>query len=465
MFKSLFFRLMAAFALVIVTGIVVVSFIANQATMNELRQFMFRGEMVQVQDFANQLAAYYRARGSWDGVSVLFKDGSSSMMGGMMSAANNSASGMMSVGAASRVRLADTNGSVLADSAQQPPGQTLSSSALATGTPIRVDGQNVGTLVVEGDMMGGAFDPSAQEFLNQVNRSLMLAGLITGGIALGLGFLLFRQITKPLDALAVASDKIAGGDLTARAAVPGDDEIAHVARSFNAMADNLARSETARENMLADIAHELRNPIGVIQSHLEAMQDGVFPMDAEQIGSLQEETLLLKRLVEDLRELALADAGQLTLTREPTDLRALTERTVAAFQPQADEKQVTLTMALASSLPLLNVDAQRIEQVLRNLLSNALRYTPANGNVSVKLLRDGTFARVEVRDTGTGIAPEALPHVFERFWRGDKSRSRAYGGTGLGSAIAKQWVVAHGGEIGVKSELGKGTMFWFTLPF
>lgn len=477
---SLFVRLMGAFALVILVGIIVVSVIANQATTNEFHQLMFQGEMVRIQDLANELAGYYRTRGSWDGLQTTLTRGANPwdnmmgapqngamMQGGMMSGMMNEDMNWMSSGwmmDSTRVLVADARGTVVADSASRQLGMSLSSAALASGTSIRSDGQTVGTLVVESDMLDGILDPASQQFLTQVNRSLLLAGLLAGLIALGLGFVLFRQITAPLNALASASDKIAAGDLTARAPLRGDDEIARVARSFNAMADNLAHSETARRNMLADIAHELRNPIGVIQGQLEAMMDGVFPMDAATIASLHDDTLLLARLVGDLRELSLADAGQLTLTREPTNLQELIERVVNAFQPQAHEQQVTLTTILATDIPSLNLDAHRIEQVLRNLVSNALRYTPANGNVSVKLARAGNFARVEVRDTGTGIAPDALPHVFERFWRADKSRTRAQGGTGLGLAIAKQWIEAHGGQIGVESKVQQGTTFWFTLP-
>ena len=319
--------------------------------------------------------------------------------------------------------------------------------------------------------MNTTTDPSSQEFLDQVNRSLLLAGLAAALIALALGFILFRQITAPLDALTHATQKIAVGDLKTRAVVRGEDEISRLGRSFNAMAENLEHSETARRNMLADVAHELRNPLGVIQSHLEAMLDGVFPTTPEQIASLHDETLLLTRLVGDLRDLALADAGQLSLHREVTDLRALVERTTDAFQAQAAEHQIALQHDLAENLPLVNLDAQRIEQVLRNLISNALRYTPAGARVIVKLVRAGNAARVEVSDTGLGIPADAVAHVFERFWRGDKSRSRALGGAGLGLAIAKQWIEAHGGQIGViSSQVGgattqpSGTTFWFTLP-
>lgn len=445
--NSLFFRLMGAFALIIVVGVVTVALIANQTTASEFQQFMVRGQMVRAQDLANELAAYYRTRGNWEGVAPLLNNNSGSMMMG-----------------GEGLWLADTDGIIIASSDNSRLGQSITASERTEGITIQVDGERVGTFVANSQMMHGMTDAAAQDFLQQVNRSILLAGIAAAAIALVLGFILFRQITAPLDALAAASDKIAMGDLTARASVRGEDEIARVAHSFNAMADQLARSEETRRNMLADIAHELRNPIGVIQSHLEAMQDGVFPLNQEQVASLHDETLLLARLVGDLRELALAEAGQLRLNRAPTDLRALIEHTAAAFQAQANEQHVTLETILDENIPALNLDAQRIEQVLRNLLSNALRHTAAKGTITGTLSQEKNFARVEVRDTGTGIAPDALPHVFERFWRGDKSRSRAQGSTGLGLAIAKQWVEQHGGSIGVESELGKGTTFWFTLP-
>ena len=471
--KGLFFRLMGAFALVIVVGAAIVYVIANQTTANEFQLFMFRGQMVATQDVANQLADYYRSRGSWQGVEAVLSRGANSA-GGMMGG------GMMGQATlvGTRLWLGDARGIIVAASDGSRVGQTLSSAERANATPIRVNEQTVGMLAVDSGMMTSVADPASQEFLNQVNRSLLLAGLVAGLIALLLGFVLFRQITTPLNALAVASNKIAAGDLSARAGVRGEDEIAQVGRAFDVMAENLARSETARRNMLADVAHELRNPIGVIQSHLEAMLDGVFSTTPDQIASLHDETVLLARLVDDLRDLALADAGQLSLTRQMTDLHALVSKTVEAFQAQATENQIALTSDLATSLPSLNLDAQRIEQALRNLISNALRYTPTGGTVKVKLVKSGNAARVEVSDTGPGIPADALPHVFERFWRGDKSRSRAQGGAGLGLAIAKQWVEGHGGRIGVESETGgaapresgnpptrpSGTTFWFTLP-
>ncbi len=447
--NSLFLRLMGAFAIVILAGILVVTIIANQATTREFQSYTMPGESARLAGYAEGLAQYYQARGGWNGVSTALQSISGSMMGGHM--------GM------GTLWLADENGVVVASADNSRVGEKFSPGERDAAQPVVVNGKTVGLLLSIMPMMSAVTDAAGQAFLDRVNSSLVLAALAAGVIALALGFILFRQITAPLNALAVASDQIAAGDLAARAPVHGNDEIARVSRSFNAMADNLAQSETARRNMLADIAHELRNPIGVISSHLEAMMDGIFPADMENLASLHDETLLLSRLVGDLRELALADAGQLTLTRMPTDLRALIEHVAAAFQTQAAEQSILLTTNLMA-VPVISLDAQRIEQVLRNLISNALRHTPNGGRVTVSLAYENHFARVIVRDTGEGIAPDALPHVFERFWRGDKSRSRAQGNTGLGLAIAKQWVTAHGGQIGVESELGKGATFWFTLP-
>ncbi len=455
MTQSLFFRLMGAFALVILVGFAVVYLIANQATTSEFQYFMFRGQMVAVQDIADQLAQYYRANGTFNGAEALLRASGPSMgMGGMMGRGMGSP----------RLWLADARGMVVASSDNSRQGQVFSASELGGGTPIRVGGQTVGTLLVDSGMMGTPTDTSSRDFLAEVNRSLLLAGVVAGLIALALGFVLFRQITAPLNSLARATREIAAGDLKTRVDVRGKDEVSRVGLAFNAMAENLQRSEAARRNMLADIAHELRNPLGVIQSHLEAMLDGVFPTNPEQVASLHEETMLLTRLVDDLRDLALADAGELSLARVPTDLGLLIARATEAFKPQAGERDIKLTCEVGGNVPPISLDPHRIDQVLRNLLSNALRYAAEGSQVSVHLSRDADAARVEVRDTGPGIPPNALEHVFERFWRADKSRSRQSGGSGLGLAIAQQLIQAHGGQIGATSQVGHGTTFWFTLP-
>ena len=467
--KNLFVRLMFAFALVILITVAIIFVIVNQTTTNEFRAYTFRGGMNSLDQTARELGAYYAARGSWQGVDQYFVQVLDAGVGAMMGGARGRGTLMMS---GVSLTLADSNGTIIATRDGSNVGQRLTSAQLVSGAPIQVDGQTVGVLIVSSPNVT-AFDAQQQEFLVRTNLSLLLAGASAGILALLFGFLLFYQITSPLNALTTAARKIAAGDFTARVVNPRDDEIGQVGRAFNAMAEGLAQSEGARRNMIADIAHELRNPLGVIQGQLEGMLDDVFPTTSEQIASLYDETLLLARLVGDLRDLALADAGQLQIARQPTDLRALIEKTASAFTLQANEKNIALTTQAADNLPLLNLDAQRIEQVLRNLFGNALRHTPEGGAVSVQCtmnsgqsaVKGQSLAHVLVRvtDTGIGIAREDLPHVFERFWRGDKARVRA-GGAGLGLPIAKQLIAAHGGTMGVESDAGRGATFWFTLP-
>lgn len=457
--NSLLVRLMLAFALVIFITIAIIFVIVNQTTANEFRAYAFRGGTTALDALARELEAYYAARGSWQGVEQYFAQRVE------LGAGSGRGRGGTPLMAGVSLWLADSSGTIIASRDGTHLGQKATSAQLASGVPIRVGGQNVGVLIAASSSLT-ALDAQQQEFLWRVNVSLLLAGGVAGILALVFGFFLFYQITAPLKALTNAARRIAAGDFSVRLAQPRNDEIGQVSRAFNAMAEALAQSETMRRNMIADIAHELRNPLGILQGQLEAMLDGVLALTSESIASLYDEVLLLTRLVNDLRDLALADAGQLRITRQPTDLRALVEKTVSAFTWQANENNIALEMVCPNDLPRVNVDAQRIEQVLRNLVSNALRHTPAGGYIRIQCTTRTQPAMIEVRvsDTGQGISREDLPHVFERFWRGDKSRARTGGGAGLGLAIAKQLILAHGGTIGVESEAGQGTTFWFTLP-
>ncbi len=422
--RSLLFRLMAAFALVIFVTVAIIFVIANQTTTNEFRSYMFRGGMSQSDQVANELAAYYAARGSWQGVDAFLGPALPSGISQMMGAPGRGRGGIGMMGGAATLSVADANGVIVAASDGSVIGQRAASARLAAGTPIQLNGQTVGTLLDQSPVVS-AFDATQQDFLQRVNASILFAGLAAGLIALGIGFVLFRQVTAPLNALAAASRQIAAGDLNARVSKTGADEMGQVGSAFNAMADSLSKSEAARRNMIADIAHELRNPLGVIQGQLEGMIDGVFPTTPEQIAASHAETRLLARLVDDLRDLALADAGQLQIARQPTDLCALIEKTVAAFAPQAAEKSIALRTEI-TAMPPVNLDAQRIEQVLRNLIGNALRHTRENGVISVQCSVSSEQSSVQVRvvDSGAGILREDLPYVFERFWRGDDASSR-----------------------------------------
>ena len=309
-------------------------------------------------------------------------------------------------------------------------------------------------------MMG----PSEEDFLDRLRWSLLLAGGV-GALAAGLTALLAgRYITQRLRAVAESAGAIAAGDLSQRIGDASNDELGELAAAFNRMAESLAGQEEARQRLVADIAHELRTPLAVLQAEIEALQDGVTQATPERFASLHEEARLLARLVDDLRMLSLADSGQLLLERREEDLAGIAERAAAAVAAQARVKDVRLDLALQDSLPRVALDSDRIAQVLRNLLSNALRHTPSGGRVALALRAEDGRAVVEVSDTGAGIPPEALPHVFDRFYRADPSRNRATGGSGLGLAIARQLVRAHGGDITVQSTPHDGTTFRFWLP-
>jgi signal transduction histidine kinase len=216
--------------------------------------------------------------------------------------------------------------------------------------------------------------------------------------------------------------------------------------------------------MTADIAHELRNPLAVQRAHLEALQDDVYSLSPENLAPIEEQNRLLTRLVEDLRTLALADAGNIELERTPTDLNKLAERVVARFQPQADAQQIKLQLNQGESCPLLQLDSQRIEQILNNLLSNALRHTPAGGSVNLKIQCPGETAQLTVHDSGPGIPEDSLAHIFERFYKTERSRSRAEGGTGLGLSIARKLAQAHGGDLTAANHVRGGALFILSLP-
>ena len=302
-----------------------------------------------------------------------------------------------------------------------------------------------------------------QRFITSVNQSVIIAILAAGLLAVFLTLIFSQSILAPIDALTHAARKMEHGDLSQRVQVKSSGEVGVLANAFNSMADGLQRVEQLRCNMVTDVAHELRTPLSNLRGYLEAMQDGVLPASPENIASLHQEVMLLNHLVDDLQELALVEAGQLRLAQRSTDLTQVVEQALATYRPQADSKRISLNAVIDPDLPFVFADPERIRQVLRNLLDNALAYTPGRGNVSIEAGCHNGMVAVRVRDTGSGIAPEHLPFIFERFYRADKSRTRSTGGAGLGLAIVRQIVEAQGGHVSIDSTLEKGTAVTFTL--
>ena len=301
-------------------------------------------------------------------------------------------------------------------------------------------------------------------FLRDVRRGVQVAIAIAAVTAILLVTIIARQITRPLGQLRRATQALAGGDLTARVAVKGEDEVGKVGAAFNQMASQLQAQETARRQMVADVAHELRTPVTVIRSDLEAMLDGLLPPSPEELGALHGEVQRLARLIEDLRLLSLADAGQLSLVPALLDVRTVVRDAVERLETQARAGDVTLKTELPAHVLAVKGDGERLQQALGNLLDNAVRHTPPGGSVRVAAVQEKQTVHVTVADTGPGIHAEDIPYLFERFWRGDKSRNRYSGGSGLGLSIARQIASLHGGTVQVVSPPGSGAIFTLSLP-
>ncbi len=300
--------------------------------------------------------------------------------------------------------------------------------------------------------------------LASFNDILILAMLIGGITAFLVAVLVAFMVLTPLKTLTRAAYRLEQGDLEQQVRVSAGGELAQLARAFNQMVNSLKRSERLRRQMVSDVAHELRTPLTTIQAYLDAIADGVVAPEEPILASLQEEALLLGRLVVDLQELSLAEAGQLSLACAPLALEECLAPVVQGLQAQARAQQVTIRLDLSAEVPLVEADRARVGQVLRNLLTNALKHTPAGGTIFVSASVLGQEVQISVQDTGVGIEPRHLPYLFERFYRADASRSRQTGGTGLGLAIVKHLVQAQGGQVGVESAPGQGARFFFTLP-
>lgn len=454
--NRLWVKLTLAFVAVALLAVAVVAAVMLRATGEEFRQYVVRNNMMLSPRAIEEFAAHYATFGSWDNAGALLQSvGSGQGMGQMMGARGR--------GGGFRAVLADEVGRVVADPSGELLGQSLSPTLLAHGQPIEVLGQQVGTLLTlaSADLV---LDDPGQAFLAAVQRALLLAAIAAVALALVAGLLVSRRLTSPLRRLTGAASAIAAGDLSQRVDTVGEDELAELGRTFNGMAASLEDAETLRQHVMADVAHELRTPLTVIQGNLQAMLDGVYPLDQAQIAGLYDETRLLTRLVDDLRDLALAEAGQLRLDAQPLDLREVAQVAVANFGPPAESIGVQLDLEMDAIEAVVVGDRDRLGQIVRNLLGNALRHTPPGGSIIVRVEQSERQVRLIVKDTGSGITPEDLPYVFDRFYRADKSRSRRGGGAGLGLAIARQLALAHGGDLTVESAPGQGATFTLTLP-
>jgi signal transduction histidine kinase len=439
---SLRFRLLVAFTIVILVAVGAVYFFVSQTTGGEIQQYGERSEQVRFSRVGFELFRYYREHGSWEGIQPNVVQWGS-LYG-------------------HRIILTDASGVVIADSEGKLLGQYYRPDIPGGRLSPPWEGGTPGTLYISPESSAGF--PSPVGLSQAISHFLLWGALLAVAIALLFTFFLSRRISAPIKALVLTARRLGQGDLSERVQLKDKGEMGELAQAFNFMASDLERAEKLQRNMVADVAHELRTPLSNIRGYLEAIRDGVIKPDAETIRSLDEEAALLSRLVDDLQELSLAEAGELKLNRQPEDIGEVINRAVAAIQVQAQGKGISVVADLPEGLPLCDIDLQRIGQVLRNLLENAIAHTGDGGRITVAAEKQENWVKVSVTDTGEGIPAKDLPYIFERFYRVDKSRTRATGGSGLGLTIARRLVEAHGGKIEAQSEVGKGSHFTFTIP-
>ena len=465
-FTGLQLRLILAFTAILGLALGSVGLFVSGAAATETDRFQARNQEFRVGRVHRAIAREYARQKDWDGVQFSLEQAGAFYD--------------------RRFTVTDVEGKVVADSHYKDGPRHFGKKFTGRSSPIVVEGKTIGYLASDShgvgpvtetppaqaaaqfpapSPLGQAREPLVSRVAAEVNKTLLMAGVASalGGILLV--SLLSRRILAPLQVLGGAAQRLGQGDLTQRVPASGPSEVRQLGDTFNVMAENLQTAEQQRRDLTADVAHELRTPLSNIQGYLDAVHDGLLQPDQATIGTLRQQTSHLVALVEDLRLLAMAEAGSLTLQIESGSLAFLLEESVEAFRPRAESKNIQLTLDIPVDVPELPMDHTRISQVVSNLLENAIFHTPEGGRVTVTTGTDGSAITVTVSDSGPGIPAEELPRVFDRLYRVDPSRARTTGGAGLGLTIARQLVEAHGGRIWAESAPGEGARFSFSLPW
>ncbi len=460
------------FFLVIGLGASSTLFLVRSSTESMFRSFVFSGDAGKAKVYATILADWYAQRQSWAGVEdfLMGIPGDVSTMldtrihgGEARGPLSGYSKEAIKALVADRIAVADARGLIVADTSGALLDTVHPEMHLSHGIPINVDFARVGTVLV-GSMVDSSLSGVGEIFLASITRSLFLATLFSAGLALLLGLLLASRLTSPLGELSQAVRRVAAGDLGLAVPVAGNDELADLSSSFNEMTGELRRLEAAKRQVIADAAHELRTPVTLIQGSLEAMLDGVFPLDRQGLSSVHEETLRLARLIETLRELELIESGELELSLEEVDLGALLSKAAARFASTALAKDQDIRLEPLPSAPVrVPGDLLRLEEVVYNLVGNALRHSPQGAQIRLRVETEGGPG-FSVDDSGPGIPPAQRALVLERFYRLDASRSRESGGRGLGLSIASEIIKAHGGRLAIGDSDLRGASFRVYLP-
>ncbi len=447
--RSITTKLILAFLCIGIISVTVISLTARWNTRQEFIRFLSD------QDRANivaQLTEYYEVNRTWAGAEVyLYPNDGHQGPGG---------------GPPRRIPfiLTDAMGNVLVPNDRYKVGDKVASSDLKQGVAITTEDGKVAGVLVPMPMPTFEGQPREVEFIQRINLYLLYGALVGLVLALLLGIILSRTLTRPIRELTRATHAVSEGDLSQQVPVRSRDELGELARAFNKMSAELSRSINARKQMTADIAHELRTPLSLILGHAEAVHDGVLPPSTDNFEIIREEATRLEHLINDLRMLSLADAGELSMQVETIEPQRLLQEVSSLYQYQAQKKDITFDLDIAPDLPLVEVDPGRMTQVLTNILDNAMRHTPEGGHIVLAAREVEHMVELSIQDSGPGINIEDPDRIFERLYRVDASRYREDGGSGLGLAIAKSIVQAHGGQISAESEPGSGLKIKIRLP-
>lgn len=487
---SLHLRLLLMIVIVVSIAIGAVALFSSRESAALLRQYAARDAASGLNSTRDLLTEYYIKRGNWDGVqpfleqtakfserqyTLIDNQGKSvGTSGGKLSGRDLSAA-IIEIKSNNIVEFNWQEEESLDTTAEYKDGKTTNvTRSRNTKVTTRIDDAVIATLTAADNSIAGTLYqlPSVSldaernhvKFINSLNGSLFIAAVFAVFAAVIAAFLLSRRILIPVKQLTSAAQKLESGDFSRRVEINSKDEIGELSRAFNRMADSLVRTETLRRNLVSDVAHELRTPLTHIRCQLESIQDQLLEPNRETIDLLHVETIQLNRIIDDLQELALAESNQLSLNLQPVSIREEIESAIYSLQTQSITKKIVLSSDISDNLPPVYADSNRVGQILRNLLNNAVTHTPADGKIEVRARRLKFFVEISITDTGAGIASEQLDKIFERFYRTDKSRERNTGGAGLGLAIVKQLVEMQGGQIKAESIPNRGSAFIFTLP-
>jgi two-component system sensor histidine kinase BaeS len=413
--------------------------------------YLSESDQMRVEMIKQAVISYYHSTGSLTGVDQILEMSNRMKM--------NMGSMMGNMGGAIEIIILDDQGEIVANTTEA----LKKDNTMSIKEPLHINGETIGTMIAY-PVASNSVTRLQQQFVQSVNLTILIGFLFASLVTLIIGYFLSKKITNPLSQLVSGIENVSKGNTKHRVSIDTKDEFRQLGEAFNQMADTLERVERIRKSLVADVAHELRTPLAIIRAKLESFQDGALEATDEVILNVSDEVYRLSRLVDDLQQLSLAESRTLQLNKKLTEINEFIESILSQFQWFAEEKEIRLHFSKSSTELFLEIDRDRMTQVVVNLLGNAIRYTPDNGTVTVNVKTEGQSVIITFRDTGPGIHDEKLPFIFERFYRADESRKRDEGGAGLGLSIAKSFVEVHGGNIIVKSNVGEGTEFEVSLP-